>query len=102
MPVAGHRVEIRGHAVLVDGELRPVPPAGMSLLRALARKPGWVVSARNCCAPSRRGPRRTRGGDGDGPPAHRPGRPKLIQTVVKRGYRLALDPAADTKYDAAV
>ena len=22
------------------------------------------------------------------------GRPKLIQTVVKRGYRLALDPAA--------
>ena len=25
-------------------------------------------------------------------------RPKLIQTVVKRGYRLALDPAADTKY----
>ena len=26
------------------------------------------------------------------------GAPKLIQTVVKRGYRLALDPAADTKY----
>ncbi|CAM5395353.1 Uroporphyrinogen-III synthase OS=Streptomyces tendae OX=1932 GN=F3L20_28045 PE=4 SV=1 [Streptomyces tendae] len=30
------------------------------------------------------------------------GAPKLIQTVVKRGYRLALDPAADAKYDAAV
>ncbi|MER5522663.1 winged helix-turn-helix domain-containing protein, partial [Streptomyces sp. NPDC002763] len=26
------------------------------------------------------------------------GAPKLIQTVVKRGYRLALDPAADAKY----
>ena len=24
--------------------LRPVPPAGMALLRALARRPGWVVS----------------------------------------------------------
>ncbi|MEU3174325.1 uroporphyrinogen-III synthase, partial [Streptomyces sp. NPDC007000] len=44
LPVAGHRVEIRGHAVVVDGELRPVPPAGMSLLRALARRPGWVVA----------------------------------------------------------
>ncbi|GAA3232442.1 uroporphyrinogen-III synthase [Streptomyces thermocoprophilus] len=43
LPVAGHRVEIRGHAVLVDGALRPVPPAGMALLRALARRPGWVV-----------------------------------------------------------
>ena len=26
------------------------------------------------------------------------GAPRLIQTVVKRGHRLALDPAADTKY----
>lgn len=26
------------------------------------------------------------------------GVPRLIQTVVKRGYRLALDPAADAKY----
>ncbi|MYS40064.1 uroporphyrinogen-III synthase, partial [Streptomyces sp. SID5998] len=39
LPVAGHRVEIRGHAALVDGDLRPVPPAGMALLRALARRP---------------------------------------------------------------
>ncbi|WP_060884520.1 uroporphyrinogen-III synthase, partial [Streptomyces caniscabiei] len=30
LPIAGHHVEIRGHAVLVDGALRPVPPAGMS------------------------------------------------------------------------
>ncbi|WP_055722435.1 uroporphyrinogen-III synthase, partial [Streptomyces niveiscabiei] len=44
LPIAGRRVEIRGHAVLVDGELKPVPPAGMSLLRALSRRPGWVVA----------------------------------------------------------
>lgn len=29
------------------------------------------------------------------------GAPKLIHTVVKRGYRLALDPSADAKYASA-
>ncbi|MEU1461019.1 uroporphyrinogen-III synthase [Streptomyces sp. NPDC005727] len=99
LPVAGHRVEIRGHAVLVDGELKPVPPAGMSLLRALARRPGWVVARAELL----------RALPGAGRDEHAVetamarlrtalGTPKLIQTVVKRGYRLALDPAADTKY----
>lgn len=103
LPVAGHRVEIRGHAVLVDGELRPVPPAGMSLLRALSRRPGWVVSRADLL----------RALPGAGRDEHAVetamarlrtalGAPKLIQTVVKRGYRLALDPAADAKYDAGV
>ncbi|MEV8315232.1 uroporphyrinogen-III synthase [Streptomyces sp. NPDC059900] len=95
LPVAGHRVEIRGHAVLVDDELRPVPPAGMSLLRALARRPGWVVSRAELL----------RALPGAGRDEHAVetamarlrtalGAPKLVQTVVKRGYRLALDPAA--------
>ncbi|MFF9522623.1 uroporphyrinogen-III synthase [Streptomyces achromogenes] len=99
LPVAGHRVEIRGHAVLIDGELRPVPPAGMSLLRALARRPGWVVPRADLLKAL----------PGAGRDEHAVetamarlrtalGAPKLIQTVVKRGYRLALDPAADTKY----
>ncbi|MGV9255494.1 uroporphyrinogen-III synthase [Streptomyces sp. NPDC003697] len=99
LPVAGHRVEIRGHAVLVDGELKPVPPAGMSLLRALARRPGWVVARAELL----------RALPGAGRDEHAVetamarlrtalGAPKLIQTVVKRGYRLALDPAADSKY----
>ncbi|MFF5025061.1 uroporphyrinogen-III synthase [Streptomyces collinus] len=99
LPVAGHRVEIRGHAVLVDGGLKPVPPAGMSLLRALARRPGWVVSRAELL----------RALPGSGRDEHAVetamtrlrtalGTPKLIQTVVKRGYRLALDPAADAKY----
>ncbi|MER6384888.1 uroporphyrinogen-III synthase [Streptomyces sp. NPDC001250] len=99
LPVAGHRVEIRGHAVLVDGDLRPVPPAGMSLLRALSRRPGWVVPRAELL----------RALPGAGRDEHAVetamarlrtalGSPKLIQTVVKRGYRLALDPAADAKY----
>ncbi|MFF8189341.1 uroporphyrinogen-III synthase [Streptomyces bobili] len=99
LPVAGHRVEIRGHAVLVDGCLKPVPPAGMSLLRALSRRPGWVVPRADLL----------RALPGAGKDEHAVetamarlrtalGAPKLIQTVVKRGYRLALDPAADAKY----
>ncbi|WP_372349397.1 uroporphyrinogen-III synthase [Streptomyces sp. KL116D] len=99
LPVAGHRVEIRGHAVLVDGALRPVPPAGMALLRSLARRPGWVVARAELL----------RALPGAGRDEHAVetamarlrsalGTPKLIQTVVKRGYRLALDPAADAKY----
>ncbi|MCH0542798.1 uroporphyrinogen-III synthase [Streptomyces sp. MUM 203J] len=96
LPVAGRRVEIRGHAVLVDGELRPVPPAGMSLLRSLAVRPGWVVSRAELL----------RALPGSGRDEHAVetamarlrsalGAPKLIQTVVKRGYRLALDPTAE-------
>lgn len=99
LPIAGHRVEIRGHAVLVDGALRPVPPAGMSLMRALSRRPGWVVARAELL----------RALPGAGRDEHAVetamarlrtalGAPKLIQTVVKRGYRLALDPAADAKY----
>ncbi|MGW1910577.1 uroporphyrinogen-III synthase [Streptomyces sp. NPDC002076] len=99
LPIAGHRVEIRGHAVLIDGALKPVPPAGMSLLRALSRRPGWVVPRADLL----------RALPGAGRDEHAVetamarlrtalGAPKLIQTVVKRGYRLALDPATDAKY----
>ena len=95
LPVAGHWVEIRGQAALVDGELRPLPPNGMTLLQALARRPGRVVSRAELLAAL----------PGRGNDEHAVetavarlraalGSPKLIQTVVKRGYRLALDPAA--------
>ncbi|WP_371678323.1 uroporphyrinogen-III synthase [Streptomyces sp. NBC_01276] len=92
LPVGGRRLEIRGRAVLVDGALRPVPPAGMALLTALARRPGWVVSRAELL--------RTLPGAGRDEHAVETamarlraalGAPKLIQTVVKRGYRLALD-----------
>jgi uroporphyrinogen-III synthase len=100
LPVAGHRLEIRGHAVVVDDGLRPVAPAGMALLRALARRPGWVVSRAELL----------RALPGAGRDEHAVetamarlrtslGAPRLIHTVVKRGYRLALDPALEgTKY----
>ncbi|WP_405509245.1 uroporphyrinogen-III synthase [Streptomyces purpurascens] len=102
LPIAGHRVEIRGHAVLVDGDLKPVPPAGMALLRSLSRRPGWVVARAELL--------RVLPGAGRDEHAVETamarlrtalGAPKLIQTVVKRGYRLALDPAAETKYGDA-
>ncbi|MGW6981165.1 uroporphyrinogen-III synthase [Streptomyces sp. NPDC054932] len=99
LPVAGHRVEIRGHAVLVDAQLRPVPPAGMALLRALARRPGWVVARADLL----------RALPGAGRDEHAVetamarlrvalGAPNLIQTVVKRGYRLSLDAGGEAKY----
>ncbi|WP_060180424.1 uroporphyrinogen-III synthase [Streptomyces sp. IMTB 1903] len=99
LPVAGHRMEIRGHAVLLDAELRPVPPAGMALLHALARRPGWVVARAELL----------RALPGAGRDEHAVetamarlraalGAPNLIQTVVKRGYRLSLDAGGDDKY----
>ena len=95
LPVAGHWVELRGHAVLVDGELRGVPPTGMELLRALARRPGRVVPRPELL-------RALPGGGGDEHAVEMAvarlraalGTPTLVQTVVKRGYRLALDPGA--------
>ncbi|MFF1559234.1 uroporphyrinogen-III synthase [Streptomyces sp. NPDC058279] len=96
LPVAGHRLEIRGHGVLVDAELRPVPPAGMALLGALARRPGWVVGRAELL--------RVLPGAGRDEHAVETamarlraalGVPRLIQTVVKRGYRLSLDAGGD-------
>lgn len=103
LPVAGHGIEIRGHAVLVDGALRAVPPAGMALLRALARHPGRVVPRADLL----------RALPGSGTDEHAVetamarlrtalGAPKLIQTVVKRGYRLALDPTTESSGHAAL
>ena len=95
LPVAGHWLEIRGQAVVVDGELRALPPNGMTLLQTLARRPGRVVPRAELLAAL----------PGKGNDEHAVetamarlraalGTPKLVQTVVKRGYRLALDPAA--------
>jgi uroporphyrinogen-III synthase len=104
LSVAGHLLELRGQAVLVNGELRPVPPAGMALLRALAKRPGWVVPRAELL--------RALPGSGNDEHAVETamarlrsalGAPSLVATVVKRGYRLALDPVADPgeKYGAA-
>jgi uroporphyrinogen-III synthase len=105
--VRGHALELRGHAVVLDGQLRPIAPAPMAILRALARRPGHVVSRAELCTvlPSRM----ITGGAGwtrDGRPQADEhavemavarlrrglGRSGIVETVVKRGYRLACDP----------
>jgi uroporphyrinogen-III synthase len=86
----GHRLEVRGSAVVVDGRLRPVPPGPMALLRALARRPGWVVPRADLLA-------ELPGGGADEHAVEAAvarlrsglGSPGIVQTVVKRGYRLA-------------
>jgi uroporphyrinogen-III synthase len=106
--VRGHALELRGHAVVLDGQLRPIAPAPMAILRALARRPGHVVSRAELCGvlPSRV--------IASGSPWAREGRPLadehavemavarlrrglgrtgIVETVVKRGYRLACEPA---------
>jgi uroporphyrinogen-III synthase len=88
-------VELRGQAALVDGEFRPVPPAPMAVLRVLADRPGRVVSRPVLLA--------ALPGAGDEHAVETAvarlrsalGEPRIVQTVVKRGYRLATDPTGD-------
>ncbi|GIH12189.1 uroporphyrinogen III methyltransferase [Rugosimonospora africana] len=89
--VAGREVVLRGHAALVDGKLRPLAPAPMAVLRALAATPGRVLSRAALLTSLPRGAdehavemavarlRAALGGSA------------FVQTVVKRGYRLRVD-----------
>jgi uroporphyrinogen-III synthase len=87
----GHRLEVRGSAVIVDGRLRPVPPGPMAVLRALARRPGWVVARADLLG-------ELPGGGADEHAVEAAvarlrsglGPPGIVQTVVKRGYRLSM------------
>jgi uroporphyrinogen-III synthase len=88
LQVNGHSITLRGHAAVVDGELRPLASGPMAVLRALANSPGRVLSR---AALLRALPRnadehavemavaRLRAGLAI---------PGIVQTVVKRGYRL--------------
>ncbi|MEW2358512.1 uroporphyrinogen-III synthase [Spirillospora sp. NPDC029432] len=105
--VRGVSLELRGHAVVLDGQLRPIAPAPMAILRALARRPGHVVSRAELCGVL---PSRLIGGAAPWAREGRPqadehavemavarlrrglGRSGIVETVVKRGYRLACDP----------
>ncbi|HYQ64529.1 uroporphyrinogen-III synthase [Actinophytocola sp.] len=93
----GRELQLRGQAVLVDEELRPVPPAPMAVLRALAECPGTVLSRRVLA-----GVLRKHSGREDTVDAHAVetavgrlraalGEPGLVTTVVKRGYCLTAD-----------
>ncbi|OBI73072.1 uroporphyrinogen-III synthase [Mycobacterium sp. E740] len=90
--VAGHLLEIRGTCVLVDGVVKPVSPAGMATIRALAHRPGAVVSRTDLL----------RALPGSGTDTHAVetavlrlrtalGDKNIVSTVVKRGYRLAVE-----------
>ncbi len=92
-PVAGHDMDVRGHAVVVDNRLVALSGASMALLRELVNRPGQVISRSDLLkiAP----------GDGDDEHAVEVavgrlraalGDPRIVQTVVKRGYRLAYEP----------
>ena len=92
---SAHLLEVRGHAIVLDGVLRPLPPGPMSVLRLLARQPGRVVSRAELLAmlpgdssdehavETTVGRLRTMLGDA-----------RIVRTVVKRGYRLACEPSA--------
>jgi uroporphyrinogen-III synthase len=97
LPVAGHTLQLRGHAAIVDGVVKPLSPNAMALMRALTARPGRVV------------PRRALAESLPYTPSNQPcddhaveqaiarlraslGTPKLVQTVIKRGYRLRLEP----------
>jgi len=88
LEVAGHSLTLRGHAAVVDGDLRPLAPAPMAVLRALAATPGRVFSRAALLHALPRGAdehavemavARLRAGLGS---------TGIVQTVVKRGYRL--------------
>jgi uroporphyrinogen-III synthase len=88
LEVAGHSLTLRGHAAILDGDLRLLAPAPMAVLRALAAAPGRVLSRAALLRTLPRGAdehavemavARLRAGLGAS---------GLVQTVVKRGYRL--------------
>lgn len=96
---AGHAVDIRGTCVLVDGSIKVLSPSGMAILRALAKRPGDVV-ARNDLL-------RALPGNSNDPHAVDTAVLRLrtalddkniIATVVKRGYRLAIDEPGDSRW----
>jgi uroporphyrinogen-III synthase len=87
---AGRRIELRGQAAVVDGELCEVAPAPMSVLRALAQRPGRVVSRRELTSALPGGGEEHAVETAIGRLRTSLGEATLVQTVVKRGYRLAV------------
>lgn len=91
--VAGERLEIRGHAVLVNDSALALPPTSMALLEKLTLHPGQVVSRAELVTAM----------PGSSTDEHAVemaigrlrtslGSARMVQTVVKRGYRIAFDP----------
>nr|WP_026929081.1 uroporphyrinogen-III synthase [Glycomyces tenuis] len=91
MLATGHRIELRGHMVLLDDEPYQLPPAPMAVIRALASADGKVLSRAELLG------HLPRGADGH---AVEMAVTRLrdavnlrscVETVIKRGYRLNLE-----------
>lgn len=94
---AGHCIEILDSRVLVDGMVRPMSPAGMATLWALARQPGNVIARDDLLHAL----------PGKGSDTHAVeaailrlraalGDKDIVTTVIKRGYRLAVDAHSES------
>lgn len=90
--VAGHDLGVRSSMAVVDGAVRELSPSGLSLLKMLARRPGDVVSREELL-----GVLPAAGDDTHAVEAAIArlraslGAKEIVATVVKRGYRLAVD-----------
>jgi len=93
LEVAGHTLLLHGETVLVDGVEVRLSPAPASVLQALLVNPGHVVSRRELLAAL---PSGTAGSEHAVEMAVARLRAalgtRIVQTVVKRGYRLAVTP----------
>ncbi len=90
LAVAGHTLGVHATCAVVDGQIRDLSPNSLTLLKLLAREPGAVV-VRDVLLEAL---------GGDDPHVVEAavarlrsalGAKELIATVVKRGYRLAVD-----------
>lgn len=83
-------IELRGRRALLDGRCLQLSPSPLAVLKALARRPGEVVDRGNLLAAL------PAGGDmhavevAVGRLRTGLGAPKVVETVVKRGYRLVV------------
>jgi uroporphyrinogen-III synthase len=94
--VNGHEVQVRGYAVMLDGAAVCAPPASMAVLRVLATRAGRVFSRaelREVLPAGDAGDHavemaitRLRAALGD---------TDLIETVIKRGYRLRTEVVSE-------
>ncbi|MEV1288446.1 uroporphyrinogen-III synthase [Micromonospora sp. NPDC049679] len=91
LKVGAHLLTLRGHAAVIDGELRPLAPGPMSVLRALAVAPGRVLSRSTLLRTLPRGADEHAVEMAVARLRARLGTPGIVQTVVKRGYRLPVD-----------
>jgi uroporphyrinogen-III synthase len=89
LQVGAHTLQVRGYAAILDGRVVELPPGPMAVLRELARRPGHVVPRPDLTG--------SLPGGGDGHAVEMAvtrlraalGAP-VVETVVKRGYRLAV------------